>query len=110
MGGGLFICDSGIYLLFSKAFAGGWLNTICYVHFWVTFIGCYLLFWRNTYEGLAGMPRRYLAYGSYRSYSFSSFVQFDRMIAWAAIIIVVMQVVFAGMIGYSLLKKRFIMR
>lgn len=37
---------SGIYLLFSKAFAGGWINKISYVHFWVTFVGmisCLLL-------------------------------------------------------------------
>lgn len=93
---------SGIYLLFSKAFANGWLNTMSYVHFWVTITGCYFLFWPKPYEGLAGMPRRYFDYGN----SFGNFVSFNWAIEWVAIITVMMQVVFVGMIGYSLLRKR----
>ena len=40
-------------------------NTMSYIHFWVTMIGAYLIFWPMHYEGLAGMPRRYLDYSNW---------------------------------------------
>jgi len=97
---------AALYFLFSKAFAHGWFNTMSFVHFWVTLIGCYVIFWPHTYEGLAGMPRRYIDYSS----SFGTFVQFNQTVGLVAIITIMMQVVFAGMIGYSLLGKRFFTR
>ena len=35
---------------------------MAYIHFWVTIVGAYLIFWPMHYEGLAGMPRRYFDY------------------------------------------------
>ena len=47
---------AGIYHWFPKMF-GRYLNTtLGYVHFWVTLIGAYLIFWPMHYQGLAGMP------------------------------------------------------
>jgi cytochrome c oxidase subunit 1 len=58
---------AGIYHWFPKMY-GRYMNpTLGYIHFWVTFAGAYLIFWPMHYEGLAGMPRRYLDYSSWIS-------------------------------------------
>jgi heme/copper-type cytochrome/quinol oxidase subunit 1 len=31
-------------------------NLMSYIHFWITMIGAYLIFWPMHYEGFAGMP------------------------------------------------------
>src|ERR1700712_2322216 len=51
---------AGIYHWFPKMFGRFLNNTLGYLHFWVTICGAYLIFWPMHYEGLAGMPRRYL--------------------------------------------------
>lgn len=53
---------AGVYHWFPKMF-GRMLNpTLGYIHFWVTFIGVYLVFFPQHYLGIAGFPRRYYAY------------------------------------------------
>ena len=56
---------AGIYHWFPKMYGRYLNNTLAYIHFWVTLIGAYLIFWPMHYEGLAGMPRRYLDYSSW---------------------------------------------
>src|ERR1700759_2074718 len=50
---------AGIYHWFPKMYGRYMNNTLGYIHFWVTLIGAYLIFWPMHYEGLAGMLRRY---------------------------------------------------
>src|SRR6476659_8363070 len=68
---------AGIYHWFPKMF-GRYLNTtLGYIHFWVTMVGAYLIFWPMHYEGLAGMPRRYLDKSAWKS--FNQFGDLDKM-------------------------------
>ncbi|SOD89970.1 Cytochrome C and Quinol oxidase polypeptide I [Spirosoma fluviale] len=56
-----------------------------YVHFWLTFVGIYLVFFPMHYVGIAGFPRRYYAFTSY-DFSKNVFADMDAFITLAAII------------------------
>lgn len=56
-----------IYYAYPRLFGRPLNKLLSYIHFWVTFVGAFILFWPYTftgYEGLAGMPRRYLDFGN----------------------------------------------
>lgn len=60
----------GIYHWFPKMFEGRLMNKkLGYIHFWITAIGAYGIFFPMHFIGLAGLPRRY--------YSNTSFPYFD---------------------------------
>jgi len=83
---------AGIYHWFPKMFGRFMNETLGKIHFWVTMIGAYAIFWPMHYLGMAGVPRRY-----YRFDSFDAFGQFTAMnefITIAAIIVFAAQVVF----------------
>jgi cytochrome c oxidase subunit 1 len=95
---------AGVYHWFPKMF-GRYLNsTLGYIHFWVTMVGAYLIFWPMHYEGLAGMPRRYLDKSSW--VSFSQFGALDAMITVVSIIVFAMQLMFLFNFFYSIFKGR----
>ena len=95
---------AGIYHWFPKMF-GRYLNTtLGYVHFWVTLIGAYLIFWPMHYQGLAGMPRRYLDKSSW--VSFTQFADLDKMITVVSIIVFAVQLMFVFNFFYSIFKGR----
>jgi cytochrome c oxidase subunit 1 len=95
---------AGIYHWFPKMF-GRYLNhTLGYVHFWVTMIGAYLIFWPMHYEGLAGMPRRYLDKSAWKS--FNQFGDLDKMITVVSIIVFAVQLMFVFNFFYSIFKGR----
>jgi len=51
---------AGVYHWFSKMFEGRMLNkNLGYIHFWVTVIGAYGVFFPMHFIGMAGLPRRY---------------------------------------------------
>jgi cytochrome c oxidase subunit 1 len=95
---------AGIYHWFPKMFGRYLNNTLGYIHFWVTIIGAYLIFWPMHYEGLAGMPRRYLDKSSW--VSFSQFGELDKMITVVSIIVFAMQLMFVFNFFYSIFKGR----
>src|ERR1043166_6751601 len=68
---------AGIYHWFPKMY-GRYLNsTLAYIHFWITMVGAYLIFWPMHYEGLAGLPRRYFDYAGWESFkTFNGLNQF----------------------------------
>jgi cytochrome c oxidase subunit 1 len=39
-------------------------ETLGKIHFWGTMIGAYAIFWPMHYTGMAGVPRRYYAWGA----------------------------------------------
>lgn len=95
---------AGIYHWFPKMF-GRFLNhTLGYIHFWVTIVGAYLIFWPMHYEGLAGMPRRYLDKSSWQA--FSTFGDLEKMITIVAIIVFAVQLMFVFNFFYSIFKGR----
>src|SRR5580658_746299 len=59
---------AGIYHWFPKMFGRFMNQSLGYIHFFITFIGAYLIFWPMHYEGIAGMPRRYYDYSAWESF------------------------------------------
>lgn len=95
---------AGIYHWFPKMF-GRYLNhTLGYIHFWVTMVGAYLIFWPMHYEGLAGVPRRYLDLRGW--HNFDKFDSLNKMITIVSIIVFAMQLMFVFNFFYSIFKGR----
>jgi cytochrome c oxidase subunit 1 len=95
---------AGIYHWFPKMFGRFMNNTIGYIHFWVTIIGAYLIFWPMHYEGLAGVPRRYLDLRGW--HNFNKFDDLNKMITVVSIIVFAMQLMFVFNFFYSIFKGR----
>lgn len=95
---------AGIYHWFPKMYGRYMNNTLAYVHFWVTIVGAYLIFWPIHYQGLAGMPRRYLDKSQW--VNFSQFHALDAMITIVTIIVFAVQLMFVFNFFYSIFKGR----
>jgi cytochrome c oxidase subunit 1 len=101
---GFFGMFAGIYHWFPKMFGRFMNNTMSYIHFWVTMIGSYLIFWPMHYEGLAGMPRRYLDYTNWLS--FNQFHDLNKFISTVAMVVFAVQLLFIFNFFYSIFKGR----
>ena len=67
-------------------------NTLGQIHFWLTFVGIYLVFFPMHYIGIAGFPRRYY---QFTGYDFtSSFTDLNMFISVAAILTFAGQFIF----------------
>ncbi len=95
---------AGIYHWYPKMFGRFMNNTLAYVHFWITMIGAYLIFWPMHYEGLAGMPRRYYDFSNWES--FKMFHGLNEFISIVAIIVFFAQFLFIFNFFYSIFKGR----
>lgn len=95
---------AGIYHWFPKMYARYMNNTLGYIHFWVTMVCAYVIFWPMHYEGFAGMPRRYYDYSGWES--FKHFVELNRVISFAAILSFLVQLLFIFNFIYSIFKGR----
>ncbi|MCC5887806.1 MAG: cbb3-type cytochrome c oxidase subunit I [Gammaproteobacteria bacterium] len=72
------------------------------IHFWVTFIGAYAIFLPMHYLGLAGVPRRYYAYGESSPFIGESVVTLNAFITVAAVLVAAAQLMFI----YNLIRSR----
>jgi cytochrome c oxidase subunit I len=95
---------AGIYHWFPKMYGRYLNNNLGYIHFWLTMIGAYLIFWPMHYEGLAGMPRRYYDYGAWES--FKQFVELNRFISTVAMIVFSVQLLFLFNFFFSIFRGR----
>jgi cytochrome c oxidase subunit I len=95
---------AGVYHWFPKMFGRYLNNTLGYMHFWVTMVGAYLIFWPMHYQGLAGTPRRYLDKRGW--VSFNQFADLDKMITIVSIIVFAVQLMFVFNFIYSIFKGR----
>jgi cytochrome c oxidase subunit 1 len=83
---------AGVYHWFPKMFGKLMDEKLGYLHFWLTFICAYLVFFPMHFLGLDGVPRRY--------YSMTDFPQFNKwlsvnvFITWAAITAALAQIAF----------------
>ena len=75
---------AGVYHWFPKMFGRMLNNTLGYIHFFLTLIGAYLIFWPMHYAGLAGMPRRYYDYSAWESYK-----AYEGMNAFITVVVVI---------------------
>jgi cytochrome c oxidase subunit 1 len=83
---------AGVYHWFPKMFGRMMNTTLGQVHFWLTFIGVYLVFVPLHYIGIAGFPRRYYAF---TSYNFTDkFGDMNAFIMYAAIFTFLAQLIF----------------
>lgn len=101
---GMFGMFAGIYHWYPKMFGRYLNNTLAYIHFWVTMIGAYLIFWPMHYEGLAGMPRRYYDFSNWES--FKMFGGLNEFISFVSIIVFAAQLLFVFNFFYSIFKGR----
>src|SRR5258705_6022384 len=95
---------AGIYHWFPKMYGRYLNNTMAFIHFWITFIGAYLIFWPMHYEVLAGMPRRYYDYSMWES--FKMFGGLNQFISFVAMIVFGAQLLFVCNFIYSIFKGR----
>jgi len=98
----MFVLTVIYYLLESKVYVNRALGRL---HFWITFLGLWYLLWPGSYEGMAGMPRRYLDIGYLNG--FNRFVWMDQTMVIVAMAVVIMQLVFVGMAVYYATRKFF---
>ncbi|ANH80026.1 cytochrome c oxidase subunit I [Niabella ginsenosidivorans] len=95
---------AGVYHWFPKMYGRYMNSTLGYIHFWVTLTGAYLIFWPMHYEGLAGVPRRYLDKSAW--VSFNQFHSLDAMISVVTIIVFSVQLLFVFNYFYSIYYGR----
>ncbi len=91
---------AGIYHWFPKMFGKFMNETLGKIHFWITMIGAYAVFWPMHYIGMAGVPRRYYSFNNFNS--FDDFQLLNQFITVAAIIVFAAQVLFVINFFYSI--------
>lgn len=75
-----------------------------YVHFWLTFVGVYMVFFPMHYIGIAGFPRRYY---SWTNFEFSNmYTDLNMFVSAAAIITFASQFIFVFNFFYSMYRGR----
>ena len=94
----------GVYHWFPKMFGRMMDNKLGYIHFWLTFVGVYLVFFPMHYIGIAGFPRRYY---SWTNFDFASgYADLNMFVSVAAIVTFVAQFIFLFNFFYSMYKGR----
>ena len=98
---------AGVYHWFPKMF-GRMINTrMGYVHFWITIIGAYGVFFPMHFVGLAGAPRRYYNYSVYQDFDVETFnlmLDLNVIITIFAIIAALGQGIFLFNFFYSIFR------
>ncbi len=97
---------AGVYHWFPKMFGRYMNTTLSHIHFWISLIGAYLIFWPMHYIGLAGVPRRYLDFSMWTS--FNQFGELNKMITVVTIIVFAANLMFVFNFFYSMFKGRIV--
>lgn len=95
---------AGVYHWFPKMFGRMLNEKLGYIHFWLTFIGVYLVFFPMHYVGIAGFPRRYYSFTNFDA--FSGFTDLNAFISIAAMITFIAQFIFLFNFFYSIFRGR----
>ena len=83
---------AGIYQWFPKLFGRMMNARLGYIHFWLTFIGIYLIFAPLHFIGIAGFPRRYYAFTSFDT--LGGFADLNMFVTIAAVVTFLAQFIF----------------
>ncbi|MGM0945971.1 MAG: cytochrome c oxidase subunit I [Bacteroidota bacterium] len=95
---------AGVYHWFPKMFGRMMDARLGYVHFWLTFVGVYMVFFPMHYIGIAGFPRRYY---SWTNFEFSNmYTDLNMFVSVAAIITFGAQFIFLVNFFYSMYRGR----
>src|SRR5688572_6744023 len=95
---------AGVYHWFPRMYGRMMNKTLGYLHFWLTIICVYGVFFPMHFIGLAGVPRRYYANTAYEG--FDQLVNINELISVFAMIAGVAQVIFAINFFYSIFKGK----
>lgn len=95
---------AGIYHWFPKMFGKMMDARLGSIHFWLTFIGVYMVFFPMHYLGIAGFPRRYYSWTSFQT--FNAFLDLNMLITIAAFITFAAQFIFLFNFIYSIKRGR----
>jgi len=95
---------AGVYHWFPKMFGRMMDAKLGYIHFWLTFIGIYSVFFPMHYIGIAGFPRRYYSFTNFDA--FSGFTDLNQFISIAAIATFIGQFIFLFNFFYSMYRGR----
>ncbi len=95
---------AGVYHWFPKMFGRLMEPKLGYLHFWITFICAYLVFFPLHFLGLDGVPRRYYAFTEFEF--MHKWVTVNVLVTWAAIIAGLAQVAFLFNFFYSIFKGK----
>ena len=80
-------------------------ETMGHIHYWITFIGAYAIFFPMHYLGLLGVPRRYYELGE-TAFIPPSANTLNEFITVAALIVGAVQVLFLFNLGWSLFRGK----
>ncbi|MBL7845438.1 MAG: cbb3-type cytochrome c oxidase subunit I [Cyclobacteriaceae bacterium] len=95
---------AGIYHWFPKFFGRMMNERLGYIHFWLTFVGVYMVFFPMHYIGIAGFPRRYYSWTNFDT--FSGFTDLNTLVSVAAILTLSAQFIFLFNFFYSIFRGR----
>ena len=90
----------GVYHWYPKLFGRMMDERLGYIHFWLTFIGAYLVFFPMHFMGIDGVPRRYYAFTEFAF--MQEWLTVNVFITWAAIVSALAQVAFLWNFFYSM--------
>ncbi len=95
---------AGVYHWFPKLFGRRMNKSLGYVHFWITFISAYGVFFPMHFLGMAGLPRRYYTNTAFPM--FDDLADINVLVSYFAIIGGIAQVVFIWNFFYSALRGK----
>ncbi len=95
---------AGVYHWFPKMYGRFMNETLGRIHFWMTMVGAYCIFWPMHYLGMAGVPRRYYTFDTFQT--FGHFDDMNKFITVAAIITFSAQLLFIINFFYSIWKGK----
>lgn len=95
---------AGVYHWFPKMFGRMMDARLGYVHFWISFIGIYMVFFPMHYIGIAGFPRRYYSFTNFDA--FSTFTDLNAFITIAAGVTFAAQMLFLFNFFWSIFRGR----
>lgn len=95
---------AGVYHWFPKMFGRMMDSRLGMIHFWITFIGVYMVFFPMHYLGVAGFPRRYYSFSKYET--FDILMDINVLVSVAAIITFSAQFIFLFNFIYSIFKGK----
>jgi len=95
---------AGVYHWFPKMFGRMMDRKLGYIHFWLTFVGVYLVFFPLHYIGIAGFPRRYYSFTNFDA--FSMFTDLNSLVSVAAIVTFGAQFIFLFNFIYSIFRGK----
>jgi cytochrome c oxidase subunit 1 len=101
----LLVVFGGIYHWFPKITGRMLDDRIGKLHFWITFLGTYAIYFPMHYLGVLGMPRRYYSFEGYQFIPASAF-SLNTFITVVALVVGVGQLLFVFNLGWSAWRGR----